>query len=73
MRDAVLGAGPVAATNVAARVLERPTDATPVHYQKHMAHHMLPAFDLDNWFRHATHAFLIREPASVLASYTQKF
>ena len=64
MRDAVLGAGPVAASDVAARVLERPTDAASVHYQKHMAHHMLPAFDLDNWFSHATHAFLIREPAS---------
>jgi hypothetical protein len=73
MRNAVLGAGPVAATDVAARVLERPTDAASVHYQKHMAHHMLPAFDLDNWFNHATHAFLIREPAPVLASYTQKF
>ena len=53
MRNAVLGAGPVAATDVAARVLERPTDAASVHYQKHMAHHMLPAFDLDNWFNHA--------------------
>ena len=29
--------------------------------------------ELDSWFSHAAHAFLIPEPASILASYTQKF
>jgi len=51
------------------------TNATPtgrpVFYQKHMAHHMLPAFGLD-WTAHVRNAFLIRDPALVLASYTEK-
>jgi len=73
MREAILARGPMAASDVAARVLQRPSTGAHIHYQKHMAHHMLPAFNLDSWYSHATHAFLIREPASVLASYTQKF
>lgn len=70
MRDAILAAGPTAPTDVAARI---PAAPKPVFYQKHMAHHMLPAFDLDAWFDRATHAFLIRPPAAVLASYAAKF
>ena len=73
MRDAVLAAGPAAPADVTARVLAPPAGGPPVHYQKHMAHHMLPIFDLTHWFGKATHAFLIRDPASVLASYTQKY
>lgn len=73
MRDAVIAAGPAAAKDVAAKVLAPPDTGARLHYQKHMAHHLLPEFDLDDWFGRATHAFLIREPASVLASYTRKF
>lgn len=73
MRHAVLAAGPVDPSETAARILARPQTGAPVHYQKHMAHHMLPDFELGSWFGAATHAFLIREPAAVLASYTQKF
>lgn len=40
-------------------------------YQKHMTHHMLPEFPLD-WFEGVRHAFLIRHPARVVASYVQK-
>ena len=43
----------------------------PVHYQKHMTHHMLPGFGLD-WADACRSAFLIRDPAAVLASYTVK-
>lgn len=43
----------------------------PVFYQKHMAHHMLPGFGLE-WTASCRNAFLIRDPALVLASYTQK-
>ena len=71
LRDAILAAGPTAPAAVAARI-SAACDA-PVFYQKHMAHHMLPAFDLDAWFDRATHAFLIRPPAAVLASYAAKF
>lgn len=53
---ALIGAGP---------------DGKPIFYQKHMAHHMLPGFGLD-WTQHCRNAFLVRDPALVLASYTQK-
>ncbi len=43
----------------------------PIHYQKHMTHHMLPGFGLD-WAAGCRNAFLIRDPAAVLASYTMK-
>ena len=42
-----------------------------VFYQKHMTHHMLPEIGRD-WMRHCRHAFLIRHPARVLASYARK-
>ena len=71
MRDAILRAGPTDPAAVAERVAA--PAARPVHYQKHMAHHMLPAFDLDQWFDRATHAFLIRPPEAVLASYAAKY
>lgn len=70
MLSDILAAGPTAPESVAARL---ETSPTPVLYQKHMAHHMLPAFSLDAWFNQATHAFLIRPPGAVLASYAAKF
>jgi hypothetical protein len=42
-----------------------------VYYQKHMTHHMLPDFGLE-WMAACTNAFLIRDPAAVLASYVKK-
>jgi hypothetical protein len=47
--------------------LEQPA----VFYQKHMTHHMLPDFGLE-WSAACANAFLIRDPAQVLASYIQK-
>ena len=38
-----------------------------IYYQKHMAHHVLDHMSLD-WLGSLTHAFLIREPAAMLAS-----
>lgn len=46
-------------------------EPAPVFYQKHMTHHMLPGFGLD-WMGKCRNAFLIRDPAAVLASYVQK-
>jgi hypothetical protein len=40
-------------------------------YEKHMAHHMLPGFGLE-WVKGCRNAFLIRDPAEVLASYVAK-
>lgn len=42
---------------------------TPIQYQKHMTHHMLPDCDL-TWTEHLKHCFLIRDPAYVVNSYT---
>lgn len=42
-----------------------------VFYQKHMTHHMLPGVGLD-WTDGVRNAFLIRDPAEVVASYVQR-
>jgi len=44
-----------------------------VWYQKHMAHHMLPQVNVDRLVAGGalTHAFLIRDPAEVITSYTK--
>jgi hypothetical protein len=48
-----------------------PPGGCPLWYQKHMTHHMLP--EIERGFMHACrHAFLIRHPARVLASYAAK-
>jgi hypothetical protein len=47
-----------------------PTGVT-VFYQKHMAHHLLPDIERD-WMLELTHAFLIRDPRAMLASYREK-
>lgn len=43
----------------------------PIFYQKHMTHHMLPDYDR-SWITSLSNAFLIRDPARVVASYGQK-
>ena len=43
----------------------------PLIYEKHMTHHMLPGFGL-KWVTSRRNAFLIRDPAEVLASYLAK-
>jgi hypothetical protein len=54
-----------------ARPLSQPATDRPIIYEKHMTHHMLPAFGLD-WMSQCRNAFLIRDPERVLASYMQK-
>lgn len=53
-------------------VLRAPLEqAHTIQYQKHMTQHMV--VDVDNaWFASLKHAFLIRHPAEVVASYSQK-
>ncbi len=41
-----------------------------IHYQKHMTHHLLPEIDRDA-LGGLTHAFLIRDPRRLLASYAR--
>lgn len=42
----------------------------PLRYEKHMAHHWRPGWD-PAWFGEARHAFLVRHPARVVASYAR--
>lgn len=46
--------------------------AKPLLYQKHMTHHMLEGHDR-SFILELTNAFLIRDPARVLASYAKKW
>ena len=76
MQDDVLASQPNDWRDVAAELAGTPPrdagKADPaVWYQKHMTHHMLPGFGLD-WVEGFRHAFLIRAPARVLASYAAK-
>ena len=57
--------------NDPARVALTGSQPTPIWYQKHMTHHMLPAMPTA-WMKTCRHAFLIRHPARVVASYARK-
>jgi hypothetical protein len=46
-------------------------DGSPIWYQKHMWHHMVGPIGYDD-FAGFTHAFLIREPERMIASYLRK-
>ena len=48
-----------------------PPDGSPIWYQKHMWHHMTGPVGYDD-FTGFTHAFLIREPERMIASYLRK-
>ena len=71
MRDEVLASQPTDWRKVAAHLLGPVPSARQVFYQKQMCHHMLPGFGLD-WMKSCEHAFLIRRPEAVLASYVAK-
>jgi hypothetical protein len=71
MRDKVLASQPTDWRAVAAALAGPAPGGAKVWYQKHMTHHMLDGFGLD-WANGAVNAFLIRDPARVLASYVVK-
>jgi hypothetical protein len=55
-----------------ARAMAGPSPSpAPIWYQKHMAHHMVGPVAFDD-LPGLTHAFLIRDPARVVASYAAK-
>jgi hypothetical protein len=68
MREAVLASQPTDPAKVAAMLLGPIPAGRGLFYQKHMAHHMTLDMDL-SWMAGCRHAFLIRAPAEVLASY----
>jgi hypothetical protein len=70
LREAVLGSQPNDWRAVVAGLASQPS-AAPLIYEKHMTHHMLPGFGRA-WLGSCRSAFLIRDPARVLASYVKK-
>ncbi|GAA1898124.1 sulfotransferase-like domain-containing protein [Asanoa iriomotensis] len=54
----------------AVSALRRPSSDSPVQYEKHMAHHLLPQVGR-LWLGEVTNAYLIRDPAHVVASYAK--
>lgn len=71
MQEEILASQPHLVEEVIAQCLGTAPGDKPVYYQKHMTHHMLPAFTMD-WTDQVTNVFLLRHPARVIASYHVK-
>ncbi|WP_433363251.1 HAD family hydrolase [Actinoplanes sp. CA-142083] len=69
-RDEILLSQPTRWQDVAAQLTGPLAGDPAVHYQKHMTHHLLPGIGRD-WLGALTHAFLIRDPSHVVASYAR--
>lgn len=71
MREEVVAAMDCGWGSVMADLRRDPPDGAPIWYQKHMWHHMTGPIGFDD-FAGFTHAFLIREPERMIASYLRK-
>ena len=71
MRDEVIAAGECDPQAVACACIGPIPGGLPLHYQKHMTLHMIPAFDR-SFMRSCVNVFLIRHPARVVASYSRQ-
>lgn len=71
MRDAVIAAMDCDWGSVMRTLAGPAPDGSPVWYQKHMWHHMTGPVGYDD-FAGFTHAFLIRQPERMIASYLRK-
>lgn len=71
MRDEVIAAMDTDWHSVMATLRADPPDGSPVWYQKHMWHHMVGPIGYDD-FAGFSHAFLIRSPEQMIASYLRK-
>jgi hypothetical protein len=69
-REKVIASQPVAWQRVAETLTAPLPPGVTVLYQKHMTHHMLPDIGRD-WLAGMAHAYLIRDPAHVVASYAR--
>jgi len=70
-RDDVLASQPTDWRTVVHELTQGPLPAaTTIGYQKHMTHHVLPEVDRDA-FAGLRHAFLLRDPRRLLASYAR--
>ena len=71
MQEEILASQSADPAVVARELLEPLPPGKTLQYQKQMTHHMLESFPLD-WVSGLRHAFLVRHPARVIASYTKK-
>ena len=71
MRNAILAAGQTDWRLVAEQLGGPPPAGLALTYQKHMTHHMIDSIGR-GWMAGLRHAFLIRRPENVLASYAAK-
>ena len=71
MRDAILASQPQDWRAVAAACAGEPVPPGRLVYQKQMTQHMLPGFGRD-WMDAVSHAFLIRTPERVVASFAER-
>ncbi|MEM1133778.1 MAG: HAD family hydrolase [Pseudomonadota bacterium] len=70
MRNEILATHEADPTKVIDQLAYQPA-ARPIFYQKQMTHHMVDSISRD-WMGEVRHAFLIRHPARVMASYAGK-
>ncbi len=68
-RDEVMASQPIDPAVVLRQLTTCSVD-TPLQYQKHMTHHLLPQMDRSA-LESMAHAFLIRDPERVLVSYAK--
>jgi hypothetical protein len=71
MREEVIAAGEADPERVASTLAGKVPGNNRHWYQKHMAMHMIAGFPLD-WAADCVNVHLIRHPARVIASYTEK-
>jgi hypothetical protein len=71
MAQEIMAAGETAWRQATLAMTSDPAGGYRVHYQKHMAHHLLGHIGRD-WLGSLSHAFLIRDPAQMLASLDAK-
>ena len=71
MREEVIAAMDCDWASVTQNLRGDPPEGSPVWYQKHMWHHMAGPIGYDD-FAGFRHAFLIREPERMIASYLKK-
>jgi len=69
-RGEVMASQPTDWRDVAAGLVGRLPPGVKIEYQKHMAQHLLPGIDR-SWLGALTHAYLIRDPDEVVASYAR--
>ena len=70
-RDEVIASQPTDWRRVVDSLLAPVPDGVRIFYQKQMAHHLLPDMGRE-WLDQVTHAFLIRDPRSMVASLGDK-